>query len=75
VADDVEKGRKHLNFSTFESLDTSVKFKKKDEILEEVQNGEMPLDIYTLMHPTSSLEILQKAKIEKWVTGKSRMTN
>ncbi|MDX9924778.1 MAG: heme-binding domain-containing protein [Ignavibacteriaceae bacterium] len=75
VEDDVTEGRKHLNFSTFESLDTSVKLKKKDEILEEVQNGEMPLDIYTLIHPNANLELLQIAKIEKWVTGKSRMTN
>ncbi|MFA7287779.1 MAG: heme-binding domain-containing protein [Melioribacteraceae bacterium] len=75
VADDVEKGRKHLNFSTFESLDTSVKYKKKDEILEEVQSGDMPLKIYLWMHPSSSLELPQKATIEKWVTGKSRMLN
>ncbi|MCK9282031.1 MAG: heme-binding domain-containing protein [Melioribacteraceae bacterium] len=75
IADDVEEGRKHLNFSTFESLDTSVKYKKKDEILEEVQNEEMPLNIYLWMHPTASLELPQKARIEKWVTGKSRMLN
>jgi hypothetical protein len=75
LADDVKEGRKHLNFSTFESLDTSVKFMKKDDILEKVQSGEMPLDIYIWMHPTSSLELLQKKKKKKWVTGKSRMTN
>ena len=50
VAKDVREGREHLNFSTWEQPNEGAA-----EILEVVEDGEMPLRKYTLLHPDARL--------------------
>ena len=51
VQHDVDEGREHLNFSTWD-----VSQRNGDETAEEVEDGEMPLKGYLLAHPEARLE-------------------
>jgi hypothetical protein len=50
VADHVEEGREKLNFSEWNRSNESL-----HEILETLEEGEMPLSDYLLMHPEAKL--------------------
>ena len=69
VSNDVKDGRKHLNFSEWEKLYSEKRAKLKKEIWDEVNKDEMPLDIYTYLHPSAKLEMIQKDMIKKWATN------
>jgi hypothetical protein len=69
VARDVEHGRKHLNFSVWESYEQGRKLKKLKEIAEEVEENEMPLGIYVTMHSEAKLTEAEKKTIVEWAEG------
>jgi hypothetical protein len=66
VAHDVEEGRDELNFSEWNNISSEKRDKIIEEIIEEVNEDEMPLKIYLLMHPESQLDDQQKAIIRSW---------
>lgn len=51
---DVDNGRKELNFSRWRVEDT-------DDLVEVVEDGEMPPRNYTLLHPDARLSATEKA--------------
>jgi len=55
IADHVEEGRRHLNFSEWGRGDQRRRRKKLEEICEEVKDGDMPLSSYTPLHPHAKL--------------------
>lgn len=55
LADHVKDGRKHLNFSEWGNLDSAKMKKKLNEIIEEINEGEMPLSSYLLLHPEAEM--------------------
>lgn len=67
VANHVEDGRKHLNFSEWGSYTAKKQEKKREEIWEEVSEGEMPLSIYLVAHPGAELSVNDADAIKKWV--------
>ena len=70
IEDDVRDGRKHLNFSEWETYKDTRKTKKREEIWDEVNEGSMPLKMYTYLHPKSNLDFNQKSIIKEWATKK-----
>jgi hypothetical protein len=50
VIDHVNHGRSHLNISEWGRLDNRQAVKKLEEMCEEVQDREMPLESYTYIH-------------------------
>ena len=50
VADHVEHGRQHLNFSAWDRPNEEA-----EKVIEVVKEGEMPLSDYLLMHPEAKL--------------------
>lgn len=66
VAKDVREGREELNFSTWTSYSMMDKLAKLDDIVEEVKEGEMPMGIYTLIHPSARLDDAQIQLIVTW---------
>ena len=50
VAHDVEEGRQKLNFSEWDQPNEDA-----DEIVEQVEEGEMPLTKYVILHPEANL--------------------
>ena len=58
VQDDVERGRAKMNLSQWGSNEHEA-----DEAASEIRDGEMPLNIYTLMHPSAALTDAEKEKL------------
>ncbi|MCC5936328.1 MAG: heme-binding domain-containing protein [Lunatimonas sp.] len=66
VAKDVREGREALNFSDWESLEMLDKLALLDDVVIEVQEGTMPMGIYTWMHPSAKLSDEQRIAIIDW---------
>ncbi len=65
--DHVNDGRKHLNFSIWGTYKEERKTHKLDEMFGEVEEGEMPLSSYTLMHGEAKLTAEQKTALVEWL--------
>lgn len=66
LADHVKDGKKHLNFSNWSAYSLKKKEHKMDELYEEVEKGEMPLDSYTWTHSDANLTPEQIAAVVSW---------
>lgn len=69
LADHVKEGKKEINFSEFASYRIGRQYKKLEEINKQIEEGEMPLESYTLIHTDTKLSAEQKAIIKSWVTS------
>lgn len=67
LANHVNDGKRHLNFSEFNTYKSKRKLKKLKEVKEEVEDGEMPMDSYLWMHGNAKLTESEKANLYKWV--------
>ena len=67
VAEDVNEGRKHLNFSEWDKYDEKKKEKKLDGIIEMVTEGEMPLPMYLMIHKDAKLDTVRINILKEWV--------
>jgi hypothetical protein len=67
IDDHIEEGRDELNFSEWGTFTPKRKTKKLHEIIEEVEEGEMPLSNYTCMHSDSELSDQKKTDLIQWV--------
>lgn len=50
LASHIEEGNEHFNASKWDSYSLKKKDHKLEELIEEVEEGEMPLDSYTWIH-------------------------
>lgn len=66
VKRDVVVGREELNFSTWTGYDTTRMLNKLDDIASEVNDGRMPMTIYTFIHPSAKLSAEQRQLIVTW---------
>ena len=66
IADHIEHGKGHLNFSAWDSYDNEKKDHKIEEIIETVESGEMPLNEYTWTHSEARLTPEQREAVIKW---------
>ena len=62
----VKDGKKHLNFSKWDEYSLKKKEHKMDELYEEVEKGEMPLNSYTWTHSEANLTQEQISAIVTW---------
>ncbi|WP_439127988.1 heme-binding domain-containing protein [Polaribacter sp.] len=62
----VKDGKKHLNFSKWSEYSLKRKEHKMDELYEEVEKGEMPLNSYTWTHAEANLTQEQIAAVVAW---------
>jgi hypothetical protein len=62
----VDEGRDELNFSEFNDYSLKRKLHKLEEIVEQVEEGEMPMQSYTIMHATAKLDDAQKKMLIEW---------
>lgn len=70
----VDEGKHHLNFSEFATYKTKRKLHKLDEVVEMMQEGEMPLSSYTLIHKEAKLNAAQVQLIVDWAKqGKDKI--
>ncbi len=66
VADHVDEGRKELNFSVWNTYTAKRQSKKLKEIVEELEEGEMPLTPYLITHSDAALSEAEIQLIKKW---------
>lgn len=66
VEHDVNEGREHLNFSTWDRYDARARARLKEEIGEEVVGGTMPLWYYLPLHPKSRLSAQDREVLRRW---------
>ncbi len=64
----VVEGTRHLNFSEFTNRPIAVQNHKFEEIIEMVEEGDMPLPSYTWLglHPDARLSDTQRSEIIAW---------
>ena len=60
VQRDVDEGREHLNFSNWPK---GRKADDPEEIVEEIEEGEMPLWFYVILHPEAKLDEVEKKQL------------
>jgi hypothetical protein len=63
----VNEGKGELNFSEFGIYSLRRQYHKLEEIAEQVEENEMPLSSYTLIHSNASLNETQKKLLSSWV--------
>lgn len=68
MADHVNDGKRHLNFSEFTTRKIAVQNHKLEEIIETVKEHEMPLPSYTWLglHSEANLSEEERAAITDW---------
>ncbi|MBE0643761.1 MAG: heme-binding domain-containing protein [Bacteroidetes bacterium] len=71
VGGHVADGRRRLNFSEWETLDAQKKYHMKQEIIEQVEEGEMPLQSYLLLHSDAKLSAEDRGAITRWAQDSS----
>ena len=67
LANHIRHGKKELNFNEFGSYTARRQRSKLKAIANQVKDGEMPLNSYTLMHKDARLTREQKQLIIEWV--------
>ncbi len=65
----VDSGRRHLNFSKWGEYAPKRQLDKLGEVVELVNEGEMPLTSYTLLHASAKLDPAAKARLAEWASA------
>lgn len=68
TAHHVNEGKEELNFSEFNAYSLKRKLRKLKEMKEQLDENEMPLSSYTLIHTDAELTPGDKALLLKWIT-------
>jgi len=72
VVDDVNEGRRHVNFSDWGSFSAERQQEKLTDICNEVKDGGMPLRQYTWMHSGTALNQQQRDAICAWTKSEQQ---
>lgn len=67
VAEHIEHGRKELNFSEWASYSARKRDHKLEEIVEEVEVGNMPLPAYVTFHSEANLSAEEFEMLKAWM--------
>lgn len=65
----VNEGKEHLNFDEFSSYRPWKQFHKMEEVVEVIEEDEMPMFSYTLMHGDAKLAPEDKESLILWAKG------
>ena len=68
IAEHIEHGRDELNFSEWASFSARRRDHKLEEMIEEVEEGHMPLPNYVRMHSEARLTDEQIEMLKNWVS-------
>lgn len=65
-------GKRHLNFSQFDKYRVRLQHHKLEEIVDQVEAGEMPLPSYTLLHWDAKLSAEKRERLIAWVDAQRK---
>ena len=66
LKDHINEGREELNFSEFANYEPVRQAKKMRKSAHEIEEGEMPMESYTLIHQNAKLTPEQKQKLQAY---------
>lgn len=66
VTDHVNEGREHLNFSNWGLSNAEDQAEYAEEVIEEVEEGKMPMASYVVGHPEAELSETDVATLRAW---------
>jgi hypothetical protein len=66
VAEDVEDGRRHANFSAWDRYDAKDSDEVMEEVIEVMEEAEMPIWQYTLVHGDAKLSTDERERLIAW---------
>lgn len=72
IADHVKDGKGELNFDEYINKRPRFQYHKMEEMIDQVKEGEMPINSYTWTHKDAKLTQEEKTKLTDW--AKSVMT-
>lgn len=73
VGHHIEEGREHLNFSIWSTYEAKRRAHKMEESYEEVEEGEMPIKGYPLMHPEAQLSKEQRELLVRYFKQREQL--
>ncbi|MEO6348337.1 MAG: heme-binding domain-containing protein [Aquaticitalea sp.] len=66
LADHIKEGKKHFNISQWDDYSTKKKDHRFKDLIEMVEQKDMPLESYTYMHSEAKLSDEQITAVVKW---------
>lgn len=66
IAHHVDEGKEHLNYSEWSTFSVKKKNHKLEEMIEMLEEREMPLESYLPMHPEAKLSNEQITELNAW---------
>ncbi len=67
IKDHIDEGKEELNFSEWNTYSQKRKNHKIKEIIEETEEGKMPLESYLITHGDAILSITQTEQLKNWL--------
>lgn len=71
VGEHIKDGRRHLNFSVWNTYDAHKKRNKFNEICEQIELNEMPMNQYLLIHWDAKLSDADKKAVCDWTKAEA----
>jgi hypothetical protein len=68
---DINDGRRAVNFSNWKDLQAKDKIKRLGDISEVINEKEMPVPMYLIMHQEAKLSLEERARLAKWADSAS----
>ena len=65
----IKDGKKEINFDEYANRPLRFQYRKLEEIIKQVKEGEMPLNIYTWVHKNAILTQEEKNIMISWAEG------
>src|SRR3954451_19246483 len=65
----IEEGKDELNFNEFAAYRIGRQYKKLEEVIDQVKEGEMPIWSYKLIHTNANLTDEEKQTLMNWAQG------
>ena len=62
----IKEGKRELNLDEYTNRSLSFQYHKMEDLVEQIKEGDMPLDSYTWIHKKAKLSEEERAKLINW---------
>ena len=69
MSNHVTEGKRELNFDEYTNRSLRYQYHKMEEIADQIEEGQMPLDSYTWMHREARLNASEKKELIDWANS------
>lgn len=72
IVQDVNRGRRHVNLSEWPANNAELAGKKIEDMSDEIDDGDMPLKKYSLIHKDARLTDDQRDELTQWLDAQAK---